>query len=223
MNKRHLAVAAALLAVGTVAAYSSGSFQTLPIVAEQSFCASNVSGVSSPSNAPYLQVPGSTQGTGSGICGQTVPAGPPALTGNEIFPADVSTATTSPTFQGQPTTVAVPIILTDSGAYTYSTPNTTLANFSLTNPSNWLILDGPTTLTAINVTLPGTITTPALNGQQFHITSAPSITTLTVNGASGTTLNNGTLLKLGGNTQGTSQVSVSWIYDAPISTWFRVQ
>ena len=222
MNKRHLLVAAALLSVGTVAAIASGSFQTLPIVSELSFCGSNVSGVTLPSGqGPYGQVPGSTQGTGSGVCGQVIPAGPPALTGNEIFPADVSTATTSPTFQGQPTTVAVPIILTDSGAYQYSTPNATRANFTLVNPLNFLILDGTGVQTQTNITLPGTAVQPALNGQQVHIVTAQSITTLQVLGGAGTSIDNAPTTLLVGATVSTA--SVDFIYSAPISTWFRVQ
>ena len=222
MNKRHLAVAAALLAVGTVAAIASGSFQTLPQVASQAFCASNVSGVTLPTGqGPYGQVPGSTQGTGQGICQTLVPAGPPALTGNEIFPADVSTATTSPTFQGQPTTVAVPIILTDSGAYQYSTPNTTRANYTLVNPLNFLILDGSAVQTQTNIQLPGTVAQAALNGQQVHIVTAQSITTLGIVGAAGTTVDNAPSTLLVGATVSTA--SLDFIYSAPISTWFRVQ
>src|ERR1700731_2273814 len=113
MNKRHLAVAAGVLALVTGGvAYSAGNWSTLPQVGEPSFCASTVSGVASPSNSPYLQPPGSTQGTGSSICGQTVPAGPLALTGNEILPAD-----TQLTGSAAPQTVTIPVLLFDSGAF----------------------------------------------------------------------------------------------------------
>ena len=224
MNKRHLAVAASLLAVGITGAYSAGMFTTLPIVGGQAYCASVVTGIASPGNAPYLQPPGSTQGTGSYICGQTVPAGPVGLTGNEIFPADTyptSATYGAPTPYGvPPSTVAVPIILTDSGAYQYSVPNATRANFTLVNPLNALILDGTGTLTQINVQLPGTVNQAALNGQQVHLESSVSITTLGVVGASGTTVANApTVLTV--TTSG--PYGYSFIYDAPISTWFRVQ
>ncbi len=223
MNKRLIAVAASIIAVGGITfAIAGGSFQTLPIVSELAFCGSTVTGVGS-SNAPYLVPPGSTQGTSISSCGQVIPAGPPGLTGNEIFPADVSTVTTSPTFQGQPTTVAIPIILTDSGAYTYSVPNATRANFTVSNPTNWLILDGTATAFAqINVQLPGTVAQPALNGQQFHITSTTSITVLGIVGQSGTTVQQAptTLVTNSGSFQ---PPSVAFIYDSTISTWFRTQ
>ena len=70
-------------------AWAAGMWSTLPIYGQSSFCASNVSGVGLPAGqGPYGVVPGSTQGTSSGICGQTVPAGPAVLTGTEGIPAD---------------------------------------------------------------------------------------------------------------------------------------
>lgn len=67
-----------LIAVGLTAglctaAYADGMFSTLPIIGSASFCASTVTGAG---------------GLLGSICAQTVPAGPPALTGLELIPAD---------------------------------------------------------------------------------------------------------------------------------------
>ncbi len=224
MKKRIIAVAATVMAVGITAAIGGGMWQTLPIVAAQAYCAVISTGIGS-SNSPFLVPPGSTQGTSTSICQVTVPAGPTILTGNEVVPADTFPAS-SPYLtvpQGfNPATVGVPIILLDSGAYQYSTANQTAANFSLTNPINFLILDGPVGFTAVNVTLPGTSTQPALNGQQFHLVSSKSIMTLLISGALGTSITNAPTQLIQSSTP-SNGMGFSFIYDSTISTWFRVQ
>lgn len=109
ISKRSLALAAlGSIAAGAIA-WAAGSFSTLPIVGQPSFCASDVSGVGLPSGqGPFGVVPGSTQGTSSGICGQTVPAGPPFLTGNEAIPADTQLGSVTTTNGAPPATVVIP-------------------------------------------------------------------------------------------------------------------
>ena len=95
-------IAASLLAVSVCAIglvpnvlKAAGMWSTLPVIGGTSYCASNVTGVVLPSSqGPYGQVPGSTQGTGIGICAQTVPAGP-SYTGEETIPVDTPSGTTS--------------------------------------------------------------------------------------------------------------------------------
>jgi hypothetical protein len=228
MKKRLIAVAAAVLAVGGItASLAGGMWQTLPTVAMQTFCAVLSTGIP---GGPYLQPPGTTQGTGLTLCQVAVPAGPPALTGNELIPADTYPAS-SPFLtvpQGvPPATVTVPIILLDSGAYVYSVPNATRANFTLTNPVNFLVLDGTAVQTQTNIQLPGTQLQPALNGQQVHIVTAQSITTLgivgqqTAAGAAAVTVDNPPTTLLVGATVSTA--ALTFFYSAPISTWFRIQ
>jgi hypothetical protein len=95
----------ALLASG--AAWGAGNWSTLPVVGQPSFCGSTVSGVQLPSNqGPFGVSPGSTQGSGQGICGQTIPAGPPAVTGVETVVAD-----TGLPGGAQPATVTIPTSL----------------------------------------------------------------------------------------------------------------
>lgn len=77
-------------------AAADGMWPTWSIVGGSAFCGSFVSGVVLPnSQGAYGVVPGSTQGTGSGICGQTVPAGPPSITGEELIPLDINTGGTA--------------------------------------------------------------------------------------------------------------------------------
>ncbi len=226
MKKRSIiAVAAASVVIGITGAVAGGMWQTLPIVAAQAYCAVLSTGITG-TGAPFNPTP-----TGATICQVQIPAGPPALTGNEIVPADTYPAS-SPYLtvpQGfAPATAGVPIILLDSGAYTYSVPNATRANFTLANPTNWLILDGSGAMAQVNVQLPGTQLQPALNGQQIHIVSSQVVTLLgivgqtTSAGAAAVTVDNAPTQLLVGATSA-SAVAISFIYDAPISTWFRTQ
>lgn len=86
---RSLIIAGGLMASAGSLVWAAGLNATLPVVGAQSFCGSTVSGVQLPAGqGPYGVTPGSTQGTGQGICGQTIPAGPVAVTGEEIIQAD---------------------------------------------------------------------------------------------------------------------------------------
>ncbi len=219
MKKRYIAALAAIPLIGITAAVAGGMWQTLPIIAAQTYCAVLSTGLTG-TGSPYNPAPV----TGATICQVQIPPGPVGLTGNEVIPADAYPAS-SPYLtvpQGfNPATVGVPVILTDSGAYTYSVPNATAANFSLLNPTNWLIMDGTAALTAINISLPGTLQQAALNGQQVHIVSAQNVIALVVKGALGTTVDNAPTQFLVGATS--SANGLSFVYDAPISTWFRVE
>ena len=110
--RRIFATGAAVLAAGTIGiliAESAGNWSTLPIYGSPPVCVSTVSGVTSTGNQPYLMVPGSTQGTGSSICGQTMPAGPPALLGTELIPVDTGIANSA-----SPQTAVMPNALVGS-------------------------------------------------------------------------------------------------------------
>jgi hypothetical protein len=85
--KRILLGAAGLLAAAVTVAYAAGNFPDYPQVGQPSFCTSNVTGVNAAGNT-------------SVVCAQTVPAGPPAVTGNELIPADTGLNT--------PATVTIP-------------------------------------------------------------------------------------------------------------------
>lgn len=93
-----LTAACLLIPIGAIAA---GNWSTLPVVGGSSFCASTVTGTGGLGG-----ITGQGQGTTGSICGQTVPAGPPSLTGTELVPAD-----TSLPGGGQPSTVVIPVSL----------------------------------------------------------------------------------------------------------------
>lgn len=97
---------ASLLGIANAPAHAAGLWQTLPGIGYPSYCASLVSGVTLPAGqGPYGVVPGSTQGNGSGICGQTVPAGPTVFAGTEYLPLDIGPL--GSTSNGAPPTSAV--------------------------------------------------------------------------------------------------------------------
>jgi hypothetical protein len=84
MSKRKYLLAAGLVAaLGIPLAWAAGNWSTLPIVGGSSFCASTVTGTGGLGG-----ITGQGQGSTGSICAQTIPAGPPFLTGNELVPAD---------------------------------------------------------------------------------------------------------------------------------------
>jgi hypothetical protein len=112
--------------ISLISADAAGLWSTLPIYGQPSYCASTVSGTTLPaSQGPYGVSPGSTQGTGSSICAQTIPAGPAVITGNEAIPADANLASTITTAQG------------GAPMQTGTIPSALLANMSGT-PRNYL-------------------------------------------------------------------------------------
>lgn len=98
INVRRTVLAAACLAALGTAAIAAGNYLTYPIVGQSSFCASTVTGTTPGGST------GQGQGTTGSICAQTIPAGPPTLTGSELIPADTSAA-------GPTQTVTIPAAL----------------------------------------------------------------------------------------------------------------
>src|SRR6266567_7975291 len=115
---RGAAIGLCALLVTSGLALAAGLYSTLPIVGSASFCGSTVSGTG---NLGGLT--GQGQGTLGSLCGQTIPAGPPFLTGAEIVPADTELAGGA-----SPQTVAVPISLLSNFS---GTPRNYLDNGSL--------------------------------------------------------------------------------------------
>jgi hypothetical protein len=109
MKKLRLAVLAGIaLLAAPIAAMAAGDWATLPVVGGAPFCASNVTGTGGPT-APYLVTPANPQGTTQGICGQTVPAGPPDTSGIMTLPVDTNLAGGA-----SPQTAVVPLVLLGS-------------------------------------------------------------------------------------------------------------
>ncbi len=103
--KTRLCMAAAFVAAAGSVAWSAGNWSTLPIVGAPAFCGSIIG--SGPSQSGVTGQGAGAVGVGAGtICGQTIPAGPPELTGEETVPADTNLAGSAP-----PQTVAIPMAL----------------------------------------------------------------------------------------------------------------
>src|ERR1039457_7157258 len=102
-KRSYILSSVAILATVSIA-YASGNWSTLPLVSGASFCASQTTFFAGQS------------------CAQTVPAGPTALTGLELVPADTAIVNEAP-----PQTVAVPMPLFDAGVYSYVSSTAPLA------------------------------------------------------------------------------------------------
>ena len=90
MKKRGIAALALAVLAIPAAVFAAGSWSNWVVVGGQSYCASTVSGVNLPATqGPFGVVPGSTQGNGGSICGETVPAGPASQTEEELIPVDI--------------------------------------------------------------------------------------------------------------------------------------
>jgi hypothetical protein len=211
---------AVALTVGSVAAYAAGNYSTYPIVGSPSFCASTVSGAggfNAQGNSNGVNPTGQGQATSGSLCAQTVPAGPPSLTGNELIPADTAAGSGV-----NPQTVTIPIVLLGAGAVNYQTP---LTGTTVTaNPTDSLMLLDPAgTIAALTVVMPG----PAASlkdGQKWEVTSSQTVTALTLTPGTGTTI--------GGNAgstptaitpSATGSTGYAFIYKASNAKWYRVQ
>ena len=178
-----LIAGAGLLCAGGVAV-ASGLFTTLPGIGQGSYCASTVTGVTLPTGqGPYGVVPGSTQGTGMSICGQTVPAGPLTFAGTEYFPVDIGPIGT--TSGQQPATALVQLAQLGQGplvdvtivAATQTIPNGTAfyvidqayaSGFTVTMPS--APVEGTMVEVACDITTTGAMTFAGNTGQSIKYT-----------------------------------------------------
>lgn len=88
---RGAAIGVAALSVAGGIALAAGNYSTYPIVGAPSSCISTVSGAggfNAAGNAGGGGATGQGQAASGSLCAQTLPAGPPFLTGSELIPAD---------------------------------------------------------------------------------------------------------------------------------------
>lgn len=144
MNLPRSAVAAFLAVLLSTGAYAAGNWSTLPQVGQPSFCGSTVSGTGS-----LAGVTGQGQGTIGSICGQTIPAGPTALTGNELVPADtpvvggpIQTATIPSGLLSPGASGANALVGSDFGLNLWQRGTTAANGNSITPSSATLVADG---------------------------------------------------------------------------------
>lgn len=145
------------IAIGGFAIAQSGQglWPALPVVGGSSYCSA----------------------TSNGVCTNTVPAGPTALTGNEGIPANTNLS------QGRsPQNVIIkPASLAGALPLNFVTVTTPPAGISASNLSGGVVYTSAATITSANITLP----LNAINGQQYRIGSNRTITTLSVAAGAG--------------------------------------
>lgn len=184
----------ALLVAAPLVAIAGGSFQTLPVIGGPSYCASQVTGA-----------------TGQ-ICGQTVPAGPPAFTGNEVTNFDTSTPGT--TTSAPPQSALASILQLGQGA------SVLLGNaggsVTMAFGTGFLFVDG-TEASAFTVTLPAS----PVEGQFAEVSCATATAgamTVAANSVPAST----TLLPAFSAAVCTAGNTFKYRYSASSNVWFKV-
>lgn len=211
MNRFRVAMVAGLgLAILSSVAFAAGNWSTLPVVGQASFCASTVTGTGSLGG-----ITGQGQGTTGSICAQTVPAGPPSITGLETVPADTNIAGLG----AQPQTVRLSMASLNSLPYAYYlATSATIGTITTTANTGMTVIDYSGTITSVTVVLPPT----PIDGQRYYLTSTRTISTLTINAASGDSLANGanpSVLTV----STTVPFGYAWVYQTANRTWYRFQ
>jgi hypothetical protein len=205
---------AVALTVGSVAAYAAGNYSTYPIVGQSSFCASTVSGAggfNAVGNSNGVAPTGQGQATSGSICAQTVPAGPPAFTGNELIPMD-----TVPGSGVNPQTVTMSSTWLHAGYKQIVTTGTTVTvGAGIQN----LILNLAATTMA--VTMPAA----PYDNQLVTISNASTVvSTFSVTANTGQSLVQGAApTALAAETAATAaQNEVAYVYNAANTSWYRI-
>lgn len=127
---------------------------------------------------PVIGGPSYCSSTGNnGVCNNTVPAGPVALTGNETILA----ATNLSQGRNPQNAYVTPATLNANPIYFAPTITTTTPSISASNLSGGVVFTSAATITSAAITLPSS---PAQN-QRYEISSNQTITTLSVTAASG--------------------------------------
>src|SRR5882672_209565 len=226
VNAKRTALAAVLLAgVAVPFAWGAGVFQTYPIIGGAAYCASgNVSGAAQGGiTGQGAPIPGAGVTTGTSICGQTVPAGPPALTGTEVFPVDLYTPGTNIT-AGGPATADLPVTAIGNG-YGGTTVITTNAAVVLANGISNLISNQTTATITTGITLPPN----PMQNQELCISNAGTgvltLTAVTVGTAGqsivGTAVTSIPVATAVGTAGTVTLSSVCWLYNVANTTWYR--
>jgi len=178
--------------IATVAiATGAGLWAGLPIINGASYCSS----------------------TNNSTCVNTVPAGP-ALTGNELIPADTSVGGGS-----TPSTAYIPAQVAGIGPYQYAAPLTG-ATLTLTAQQRRLVIEPAGTIAALTVVFPAA--SGLLDGQLMGLCTTQIVTALTLTAGSGTTILNGPTALLVPVATGAASC-VEWIYRSSNTSWYRVQ
>lgn len=213
-------LAVGVLAASTAAVFAAGNYSTYPVVGGASFCASTV-GVNG--QAGNTGQGGGAAGTNGAYCAQTVPAGPPVLTGTEIIPMDTGLANGAP-----PQTVVIPstLLANGYGGTTVATTTGTTAAVAVAAGISNYVYAGAGTATYTTFALPAA----PIQNQKFCLSNAGSgvltLSAVTV-GTSGESIVGTTPTSLpvatAVGTAGTVTLSSNcWLYNVATLSWYRV-
>lgn len=190
---RKLAIGAFAAAIIGVIGAAAGQFNGYPIVGGSSYCLTTI----------------------NGVCSQTVPAGPSAITGAETIPAD-----TNLSGGANPQTVvlsmasinALPVsvqtVVAGSAFYTYTVPN---------NIGTVIFDIAAGTISDERVTAPAA----PVDGQTVAINCVKTCTAFQFIANSGQTLAATTPTALTAST--TAPQGYKWVYNASAAKWYRLQ
>lgn len=204
-------LAVGVLAASTAAVFAAGNYSTYPIVGGASFCASVVG--SSNAQAGNTGQGAGAPGSNGTYCAQTVPAGPPALTGAEVIPLDTGLANGA-----SPQSAVMPITNLHAGYYAVVTTGTTFTVPA--NVSNVVLNLAATTMA---VTMPAA----PYDNEVVTISNASSVvSTFSTVANTGQTFVQGAaptnLAAQAANTTATAQSEVAYLYKASTAVWYRV-
>lgn len=208
------AVGCVALAIASTAVYAAGLYSTFPIIGGASYCASTVTGTGGLGG-----VTGQGQGSTGSICGQTVPAGPTALTGTEVLPLDLYTPGATPaSLGGQPATAVMPVTWLHAGYYQI---DTVAGAVTVGAGVQTLILN--VAATGVTVTLPAA----PYDNQVVTISNVSTVvSSFVVSANTGQSLVQNVaptnLAAQAANTAATALSQVQYLYQASTLKWFRI-
>ena len=194
-----LACVAGVIGLSTLA-YAAGMWPDLPVVGGATYCAGS-------SQSATGSIIGSVTG-----CPNQVPAGPTIVTGNEQIPADTRLSSGA-----APQTVLIPMASLNALPIQFVTVTSTNPAISAANTSGGLFVHSTAVVTTTAVTLPQA----PIDGQQYAIAADAKLSLLTVS-AGALTLGNSGLVTAISPTVGLGTVGIRYIYNAALSTWFRL-
>lgn len=189
MKKIYAAVLGLALFSGM--AVAAGLWFGLPIIGGASYCSTLV----------------------NNSCTNTVPAGPTAVTGSELIPADTQLS------QGRsPQTAYLSMRAINAAPLSYNLcAAAACGSFTVGDNSGGVLLSYSTTIDSATVVTPLT----PMDGQQFSIAADHTITSLTVTANTGTTLSVTTPTVLTAST--TAPQGYAFRYVASTAKWYRVR
>lgn len=207
---RSAAIAVSALVLTSGVLFAAGNYSAYPIVGGGSFCLSTVGVNGQQGNTGQG---GGAAGVAGAYCAQTVPAGPPALTGTELIPLDTGLAGGA-----SPQSAVLPVTDLHAGYYQIVTTGTTVT--VAPNVQNLILNLAATTMA---VTLPAA---PYDNEVVTISNSSTIVSTFSVTNNTGQTITQGaaptSLAAQAANTAATAQSEVAYLYNASGSKWFRL-